>query len=89
MYADDTCVITKSNDINQLILSQNHEIDNVSKWFSDNYVTLNVGKTNCVIYHRDRKAVSNISYDLKINSKVLNLFPFAFYQLTIRFKQCM
>ena len=72
MYADDTCVIAKSDDINQLILSMNDEINNVSKWLSDNHLTLNVGKTNYVIFHRDRKPVPNISYDLKINSKVVN-----------------
>ena len=29
-------------------------------------------KTNYVIYHRDRKLFSNISYDLEIESTVVN-----------------
>ena len=38
------CVITKSNDINQLVLSLNRNIYIVSKWLSNNHLTLNVAK---------------------------------------------
>ena len=72
MYADDTCGIRKSNEINQLILSLNREIVNVSKWLSDNPLTLNVGETNYVIFHHDRKSLQNISYNLNFESKVVN-----------------
>ena len=38
-YADDTCVMEKSNDINNLILSLNQELAKVSKWLTDPITT--------------------------------------------------
>ena len=67
MYADDTCVVAKSNDINNLISSLNTELAKVSIWLTDNQFTLNVKKTNYVLFHRDKRHLPDTLCQLKID----------------------
>ena len=44
MYADDSCVMSKFNDIDNLILSLNQELVKVSKMLTDKHLTLELIK---------------------------------------------
>ena len=67
MYADDTCVVAKSNDMNNLILLLNQELAKVSKWLTDNHLTLNVKKNNYIIFHGDKRHLPDTLCELKID----------------------
>ena len=50
IYADDTNVLISHDDIDQLISIVNNELSNLSTWFKVNKLSLNVNKTNYIIF---------------------------------------
>ena len=72
MYADDTCVIAKFNDVNNLILSLNQELAKFSKLSIDNHLTLNVQKMNYDIFHRNKRHLPVTLCQVKIDSKTVD-----------------
>ena len=61
LYADDTSLVHHSRDINELVTTVNTELDHVAGWFHHNQLTLNVEKTNYVIFCSRRSTDLNIS----------------------------
>ena len=50
IYANDTNVIMSHHDLDQLISSIDIELSNLSLWFEVNKLSLNVSKTNYMIF---------------------------------------
>lgn len=50
IYADDTNAIMSNHDLDCLISSVNNELSNISIWFKVNKLSLNVNKTNYMIF---------------------------------------
>ena len=50
LFADDTNMFYCNNDINELIRQTNAELDKLNVWFSVNRLSLNISKTNYMIF---------------------------------------
>ena len=50
LFADDTNMFYCNNDINELIRQTNAELDKLNVWFSVNRLSLNITKTNYMIF---------------------------------------
>ena len=51
LFADDTNIYYKSHDLAHLQKIMNRELKKVKKWLDSNRLSLNIGKTNFVIFH--------------------------------------
>ena len=49
IYADDTNVIMSHHDLEQLVISIDNELSNLSLWFKVNKLSLNVSKSNYML----------------------------------------
>ena len=67
MFADDTNLFIKDNDIHSLISKANTELEKISKWFKLNKLSLNIKKTNFILFKNKRKA-QNVPLELKIDN---------------------
>ena len=54
LFADDTNIYFKSNDLTHLQKIMNRELKKVKKWLDANCLALNIDKTNFVIFHSPR-----------------------------------
>lgn len=52
LFADDTTILYKASNIEQLINNLNAELDHVSEWFQINRLSLNVSKSAYIIFGR-------------------------------------
>lgn len=50
MFADDTNLFIKGHNINSLTLTLNLELDKISDWFNANLLSLNIKKTNYILF---------------------------------------
>ena len=50
IYADDTNIIVSDKTVDNLILTVNHELSQVSSWFKSNRLSLNIDKTNYIMF---------------------------------------
>ena len=66
LFADDTFLSLEGNDLTQR--KANTELRKVSKWFSENKLTLNVSKSKYMIIRRGYRKSDNI-FSLKFNGK--------------------
>ena len=57
LFADDTCGTLSNKNINTLISSFNKEIENISNWSKSNKLSLNLTKTNYVIFRTRNRGV--------------------------------
>ena len=55
LYADDSALIVSDKDINVVELKLNQELENVKKWFTDNKLSLHLGKTESILFASKRK----------------------------------
>ena len=60
-YADDTSLVHHTVDINELVTTVNTELDHVTGWLFHNQLTLNVEKTDNVIFCYRRSSDVNIT----------------------------
>ena len=54
LFADDTTVLFKSRDINQLNSTLSNEINKVLTWFASNKLAINLSKTNSMLFSNKR-----------------------------------
>ena len=57
LFADDANIYFKSSDIVHLQKVMNRELRKVRKWLGANHLTLNIDKTNFVIFHSPQKKI--------------------------------
>ena len=61
IFADDTTMVTYAKEMKTLEKVANDELEKVARWFRKNKLTLNVNKTNYVIFsHETRHSVNTI-----------------------------
>ena len=66
LFADDTNLFASNNNLNDLMSSVNDELVNLNQWFMANKLSLNVKKTNYILFGRKGKNVQEI-FCLSIN----------------------
>ena len=59
LYADDTAIFVKGKSVEEINSTLNSELDHVSKWLQNNYLTLNVKKTKSMLFATQRKLASS------------------------------
>ena len=57
LYADDIAVYTSGDNINTLIQSLNEELYNINNWIIANRLSLNIAKSNFIIFHSPKKVI--------------------------------
>ena len=63
LFADDTTILRSGNDIKLLHKEVNHELIALSKWFSINKLSINLEKTQCMLF-TNSKSFRNITITL-------------------------
>ena len=71
LFADDTSIYFDSNELITLQKVVNREPKKVMKWLDANRLSLNMSKTNYVIFHSQSKRI-NERIGIKLGSKPLN-----------------
>jgi len=72
LFADDTTLLLTNHDYNSLIEETNQEIIMLHKWFCLNKLSLNISKTNYVIFHTQQKSIPNHVEPLILNNSIIN-----------------
>ena len=57
MYADDTTLFCDINNIQNLKITLNAELRNITDWLAANKLSLNTSKTKFMVFHSDKKIV--------------------------------
>ena len=57
LFADDTNIYYESKSIYDLVRNINAELQNVQKWLDANRLSLNISKTNYIIFHSSSKTI--------------------------------
>ena len=71
MFADDTNIYYESTSLNELERTVNKELDKLYLWLNVNRLSLNIDKTNFIIFHPYNKPVKQ-HVTIKINKKAIN-----------------
>ena len=72
MFADDTNLFFKHENVNQLFANVNKELKKVSKWFKLNKLSLNIKKTNFIIFRNKNKIIKTESLNITIDNIVID-----------------
>ena len=70
LFADDTNIYCESNDLPNLIKVVNKELRSVKKWLDANKLSLNIDKTNYIIFHSSSVNIPSDSI-IKIGKNML------------------
>lgn len=70
LYADDTCLFYFGNDISYLIKQAQEDLNSLQSWFQYNLLTVNVAKTNYMIFCAKNKKIIEFP-PLTMNNKPL------------------
>ena len=54
LFADDTTIFTEDTNIKEATLKMNNDLKVLNDWFKANKLSLNIGKTNYMIFHHSR-----------------------------------
>ena len=54
MFADDTCLVFSSSNLNELQIMINCEVRKIDDWMASNKLTLNYSKTRFMLTHRKK-----------------------------------
>ena len=71
LFADDTNTFNKNTSLNQLFTITNSELTKLSVWFKANKLSLNISKTNYMLFS-NRKYIKSDAIDLKIDKSIIN-----------------
>ena len=75
MFADDTNLFFLNNSLENLFQIANTELENISKWFKLNKLSLNI-KTNFMLFGSKAKKLSS-NFCIKIHLGTVILHPFS------------
>ena len=76
LFADDTNIYCESKDLSCLIKTVNKELRSIKKWLDANKLSLNIGKTNYIIFHSSSANVSLDDSNIKIGKKHIKRVKF-------------
>ena len=68
LFADDTNIYFESNNVTELENKINKELQKVKSWLEVNKLSLNIDKTNYVVFHSPKKKLSD-SFGIKLGKK--------------------
>ena len=71
-FADDSNLFIQGKNINEMINILNTELQEINFWIQANKLSLNVGKTNFILFKPKRKATDLVVNDIKINNIVID-----------------
>lgn len=71
LFADDSNLFCEHKNISEHEASINNELSNVHTWLCANRLSLNIDKSNYVLFHPPQKNIQRLSLNLKINDKHL------------------
>ena len=75
LFADDTNLFFSSRDISHLFVTVNEELDKLSNWFKANKLSLNVKKTNYMLFGNKHLPIAG-TYNIIIDYQVLERVEF-------------
>jgi hypothetical protein len=75
LFADDTTVYLKGKSLNKLYQTMNAELDSLSEWFKTNRLSLNVKKTNYLLFSRN-KVHGPCEVQLVLNNTHIEIRPY-------------
>jgi hypothetical protein len=76
LFADDTNLFFSSNTYKDLMLTVNMELKKLSEWFRANRLSLNVAKTNYILFGTRRKCLSDTNFAITINENLIERVTF-------------
>jgi len=78
LFADDTNVLLKGKDIDELIVKMNSELINIINWLNANQLALNIGKTHFIIFRpRNKKVIPKINLSISgVNIECVEMTKF-------------
>ena len=65
LFADDTTVYSTGKNLNDSITNMNNQLVHISNWFTSNKLTLNIDKTQAMIFSRRKIPIPNTQVELK------------------------
>ena len=68
LFADDTSLLFSDKNFQDLVLNVNQTLERVSTWFQVNKLSVNVEKTNYMIFHSRNKKYNNNDIKIEINN---------------------
>ena len=78
LFADDTSIYFDSDNLITHWRKSSRELRKVSKWLEANRLSLNISKTNYVIFHSSARKVSEF-VRIKLDSKIINRVDYVKY----------
>ena len=71
IFADDTNVFLKHNDVKEAYSILNNELTRLSVWFNTNKLTVNTNKTKYIIFKSMNKVIDTAGLELLINGNII------------------
>ena len=71
LFADDTNLFLSGKNINELISIVNNELEKISDWFKANQLSLNISKTNFIIFCNSKKKYDSTNLKVILNNVVI------------------
>lgn len=75
LFADDTCLIASRENFSTLIREANEELSSISKWFQRNKLSLNINKSNFIIFCNKNKEYAEEEAKLFIDNIGITQVP--------------
>ena len=72
LFADDTCLLYSNPSLKSIEKALNIDLRRLFKWLCSNKISLNVSKTEVLLFHGPHKTI-NHNIRLKLNGKFLSL----------------
>ena len=74
MFADDTNLFNKHKNLKTLYEHVNIELHKISSWFMQNKLSLNVRKTNYILFTSNRQKIDTGNLVIKIDDIIIENF---------------
>jgi hypothetical protein len=72
LFADDTNFLYSNQNFNALIQEINLSLRNISNWFANNELSLNIEKTNFLLFHSQGQNIAHLDFTIKINNEQIS-----------------
>jgi len=72
LFADDTTIFASSNKFDNLHINMKNDMKSLSDWFSANKLSLNVAKTNFIVFKPKRTNVDGIINTMELGNKIIH-----------------
>ena len=93
MFGDDTNLLFKHANINQLFVNVNDELKKIIIWFSLNKLLLHIKKTNFIIFNNKNKIINtqhlNVIIDIIVIDQVLGEMQRIAFRLLLSICVCL